>query len=52
MFSADVKPEIFRACDIRGIVGKTLTKEVAYLIGRSFGSLALQKKSNTRGGGA
>ncbi|HRE33290.1 MAG TPA: hypothetical protein PLD88_15045, partial [Candidatus Berkiella sp.] len=38
-----VKPEIFRACDIRGVVGKTLTKEVAYLLGLSFGTLALQK---------
>lgn len=36
--------EIFRACDIRGIVGKTLTKEIAYLLGRSFGTLAQQKK--------
>jgi len=38
-----VNPEIFRACDIRGIVDKTLTAEVAYLIGLSFGTLALQK---------
>lgn len=36
--------EIFRACDIRGVVGQTLTKETAYLIGRSFGTLAQQKK--------
>ncbi len=38
-----VKPEIFRACDIRGVVDKTLTKEVAYLLGRSFGTLARRK---------
>jgi phosphomannomutase/phosphoglucomutase len=38
-----VQPEIFRACDIRGVVGQTLTKEVAYLLGRSFGTLAVQK---------
>lgn len=45
MFHAEqVKREIFRACDIRGVVGQTLTKEVAYLIGRSFGTLAQQKK--------
>lgn len=39
----DVKPEIFRACDIRGVVGKTLTAEVAYLLGLSFGTLAMRK---------
>ncbi len=39
----DVKPEIFRACDIRGVVGKTLTPEVAYLLGLSFGTLAVRK---------
>lgn len=42
MLSA-VKSEIFRACDIRGVVGKTLTDEVAYLLGLSFGTLAQQK---------
>ncbi|MCS5710052.1 phosphomannomutase/phosphoglucomutase [Candidatus Berkiella aquae] len=41
-----VKPEIFRACDIRGVVGKTLTPEVAYLLGLSFGTLALQKNQS------
>lgn len=41
-----VKPEIFRACDIRGVVGKTLTKDVAYLLGLSFGTLALQKNQS------
>lgn len=38
-----VKPEIFRACDIRGVVDVSLTKEVAYLLGLSFGTLALQQ---------
>lgn len=38
-----VNPEIFRACDIRGIVGKTLSAEVAFLLGQSFGTLAQQK---------
>lgn len=37
-----VKPEIFRACDIRGVVGITLTEDVAYLLGLSFGTLAQQ----------
>ncbi len=30
--------EIFRAYDIRGVVGKTLTTELAYDIGRAFGT--------------
>ena len=33
-----VPAEIFKAYDIRGIVGKTLTPEVAELIGRAIGS--------------
>lgn len=36
----DINPEIFRACDIRGVVGKTLTSEIAFAIGQSFGTLA------------
>ena len=36
----DAKATIFRAYDIRGIVGKTLTKEMVYDIGRAFGSEA------------
>lgn len=43
---SQVKPEIFRACDIRGVVGKTLTPEVAYLLGLSFGTLARQKNQS------
>lgn len=39
-----VSPEIFRACDIRGVVGKTLTEDVAYLLGLSFGTLAQQEE--------
>lgn len=38
-----VQKEIFRACDIRGIVGKTLTQEVAYLLGLAFGTMAQSK---------
>jgi phosphomannomutase len=33
-------PSILREYDVRGIVGKTLTKEDAWALGRSFGSLA------------
>ena len=32
---------ILREYDIRGIVGKTLTEEDAFALGRSFGSLAV-----------
>ena len=35
-----VPAEIFKAYDIRGIVGKTLTAEITELIGRAFGSQA------------
>ena len=34
--------EIFKAYDIRGIVGKTLTPDIARLIGKAFGSEARQ----------
>lgn len=33
--------EIFRAYDIRGVVGETLTDDVVYLIGRAFATAAL-----------
>jgi phosphomannomutase / phosphoglucomutase len=36
-------PEIFKAYDIRGIVGRTLTAEVAELIGRAVGSEARER---------
>lgn len=35
-----VSPSIFRAYDIRGVVGETLTAEVVYDIGRAIGSEA------------
>ena len=37
-------PEIFKAYDIRGIVGKTLTPEIVELIGRAIGSEARERK--------
>lgn len=37
--SAVLDPSIFRAYDIRGIVGKTLTEEGVFLIGKAIGSL-------------
>ncbi len=36
-------PEIFKAYDIRGIVGKSLTPEVVELIGRALGSEAIKR---------
>jgi len=38
----DATAAIFRAYDIRGIVGKTLTREVVYDIGRALGTEALR----------
>lgn len=35
--------EIFKAYDIRGIVGKTLTLDTAYAIGLAFGATALER---------
>jgi phosphomannomutase/phosphoglucomutase len=37
-------PEIFKAYDIRGIVGKTLTVDAVRLIGRAIGSEALARR--------
>jgi phosphomannomutase/phosphoglucomutase len=38
---------IFKAYDIRGIVGKTLTKDIVYDIGRALGTQAKQHGSKT-----
>jgi phosphomannomutase/phosphoglucomutase len=38
-------PDIFKAYDIRGIVGKTLTPEIVRAIGQALGSLALERGS-------
>ncbi|HBO81014.1 MAG TPA: phosphomannomutase/phosphoglucomutase, partial [Cupriavidus sp.] len=42
-----IDPSIFKAYDIRGIVGKTLTPEVARFIGLSFGSTAAEQGEKT-----
>lgn len=42
-----IEPSIFKAYDIRGIVGKTLTRDVATLIGSSFGSAAAELGEKT-----
>ncbi|MCG8614163.1 MAG: phosphomannomutase/phosphoglucomutase [Pseudomonadales bacterium] len=38
-----IAPEIFRAYDIRGIVGETLTSDVITYIGRAIGSEAIKR---------
>ena len=38
---ANIAPEIFKAYDIRGIVGETLTDEAAMLIGKAIASEAV-----------
>ena len=42
-----VSPEIFRAYDIRGIVGESLTADIAYEIGRATGSEAYFRGEQT-----
>jgi phosphomannomutase/phosphoglucomutase len=38
-----VDPSIFRAYDVRGVVGKSLTKEVAQLLGQAIGTVMREK---------
>lgn len=45
--TANVAHEIFRAYDIRGIVGETLTDDVVHLIGLAIGTEALTKGERT-----
>ncbi len=40
-------PEIFKAYDIRGIVGRTLTRDSVHAIGRAIGSEARDRKVKT-----
>ena len=42
-----VSPGIFKAYDIRGIVGRTLTPEIVRTIGQALGSLAHDRKRDT-----
>ncbi|HHJ80119.1 MAG TPA: hypothetical protein ENJ65_00635, partial [Candidatus Tenderia electrophaga] len=41
--AGEVPQSIFRAYDIRGVVGRTLTAEIAYQIGRAFATEAWQR---------
>ncbi|MFW6379923.1 MAG: phosphomannomutase/phosphoglucomutase, partial [Halorhodospira sp.] len=43
MSAAQVPASIFRAYDIRGVVGTTLDAEIAYWIGRAVGSEARER---------
>lgn len=43
----DLTASIFRAYDIRGIVGKTLTPDTVYLIGKALGSEAAARGETT-----
>ncbi|APZ43881.1 phosphomannomutase/phosphoglucomutase [Acidihalobacter ferrooxydans] len=40
---SQISPTLFRAYDIRGVVDRELTEDAARLIGRAFGSEALQR---------
>jgi phosphomannomutase/phosphoglucomutase len=42
-----IDPSIFRAYDIRGVVGRTLTADAVRQIGRAIGSEAIQRGRNT-----
>ncbi|MDO9372465.1 MAG: phosphomannomutase/phosphoglucomutase [Gammaproteobacteria bacterium] len=43
----EIPATIFKAYDIRGIVGKTLTAEIVFEIGRAIGSEAIARKQDT-----
>lgn len=45
--SAQVPESIFRAYDVRGIVGETLSKDIVYDIGRAIGSEAQDRHQRT-----
>ena len=44
--TVQIAPEIFKAYDIRGIVGRTLTPEAVELIGHAIGSEAVARKQS------
>ncbi|XKG39456.1 phosphomannomutase/phosphoglucomutase [Marinobacter sp.] len=45
--AVEVSPSIFRAYDIRGILGETLTAEVVSIIGQAIGSEAISREVTT-----
>ncbi|MDI1301435.1 MAG: phosphomannomutase/phosphoglucomutase [bacterium] len=44
---SDLRPEIFRAYDIRGVVGDGLSQELARALGRAIGSEAFKRGEDT-----
>ncbi|HEY1461484.1 MAG TPA: phosphomannomutase/phosphoglucomutase, partial [Casimicrobiaceae bacterium] len=42
-----LSPDIFKAYDIRGVVGKTLTAPAVEVIGQALGTLALESGRDT-----
>ena len=47
VFDMNLPPEIFKAYDIRGVVGKTLTPPIVRAIGQALGTLAREKGRDT-----
>lgn len=47
MTTATISQSIFKAYDVRGIVGKTLNADVAFQLGQAFGTTALAKDERT-----
>ncbi|MDR2173492.1 MAG: phosphomannomutase/phosphoglucomutase [Burkholderiales bacterium] len=45
--TSSLPPEIFKAYDIRGIVGKTLTPAIVQTIGQALGTLASERQCHT-----
>src|SRR5512141_2395845 len=45
--STTLPPEIFKASDIRGVVGRTLTPTIVRAVGQALGSLALEHGRDT-----
>ena len=43
VFDMNLPPEIFKAYDVRGVVGKTLTPPIVRAIGQALGTLAREK---------
>jgi len=43
MTNSTVSPSIFKAYDIRGVVGKTINADMAFQLGQAFGSAVLAK---------
>jgi phosphomannomutase/phosphoglucomutase len=43
IMTISLSPSIFKAYDIRGIIDKTLNSDIAFLIGKSFGSTMIEQ---------